>query len=285
MDSQEATETLPGKPKHLIYKKVIKPLIEKKRRARMNECLNQLKNILLERQGKENIARSRMDKADILEMAVKHIREMKDAGSHSARPVAEEFHTGYMHCLSYISSYLSFQKEQDGIIQSRLIQHLEGAIASAIQKTPQNPKPEPATNVSVIVKPAESQKPVLTTLSRNVPPPRQSPAKQALSRDATPFMENPLATNRSNQPAPRRRLVYSMPRTGQTSRPEKAAESSTCQRQLGSTVPPVLWSGTQSVLQPAHERQRDMNSQRGPLPRGGPNPLNPAIVSQVWRPW
>merc|ERR1739848_693396 len=56
------------------YKKIMKPLLERKRRARINKCLDELKDIMtaaLQAQG-ENV--SKLEKADILELTVRHLQ-------------------------------------------------------------------------------------------------------------------------------------------------------------------------------------------------------------------
>ena len=52
----------------------MKPLLERKRRARINKCLDELKEIMtaaLTSQG-ENV--SKLEKADILELTVNHLK-------------------------------------------------------------------------------------------------------------------------------------------------------------------------------------------------------------------
>merc|ERR1719418_428341 len=61
------------------YKKIMKPLLERKRRARINKCLDELKDIMtaaLQAQG-ENV--SKLEKADILELTVRHLHKMQQA--------------------------------------------------------------------------------------------------------------------------------------------------------------------------------------------------------------
>lgn len=51
------------------YRKITKPLLERQRRARINRCLDELKDILvtgLQSEGESNVAR--LEKADILEV-------------------------------------------------------------------------------------------------------------------------------------------------------------------------------------------------------------------------
>ncbi|GLV44499.1 hairy [Carabus blaptoides fortunei] len=65
-----------------------KPLMEKRRRARMNDSLETLKHILLE-SSTNHVSRhpstvSKMDKADILELTVQFIQELLQKTNSSA---------------------------------------------------------------------------------------------------------------------------------------------------------------------------------------------------------
>ncbi|CBY12871.1 unnamed protein product [Oikopleura dioica] len=57
---------------------ITKPLMEKKRRERMNRALNEMKNILLETMGREITCHSKLEKADILENAVEYLKLLRD---------------------------------------------------------------------------------------------------------------------------------------------------------------------------------------------------------------
>ena len=77
---------------------IMKPLLERKRRARINKCLDELKDIMtaaLQAQG-ENV--SKLEKADILELTVRHLHKMQQAKCLNTRNPIEElrrFQTGY----------------------------------------------------------------------------------------------------------------------------------------------------------------------------------------------
>uniref|UniRef100_A0A3P8T6A7 Hairy-related 3 n=1 Tax=Amphiprion percula TaxID=161767 RepID=A0A3P8T6A7_AMPPE len=58
------------------FLQVSKPLMEKKRRARINQCLDQLKT-LLENYYSSSIRKRKLEKADILELTVKHLRNLQ----------------------------------------------------------------------------------------------------------------------------------------------------------------------------------------------------------------
>lgn len=54
----------------------LKPLLEKRRRARINDSLSHLKSLILPLVGKDNARYSKLEKADILEMTVRFLREL-----------------------------------------------------------------------------------------------------------------------------------------------------------------------------------------------------------------
>ncbi|CAG5081229.1 Oidioi.mRNA.OKI2018_I69.PAR.g9817.t1.cds [Oikopleura dioica] len=54
-----------------------KPLMEKRRRERINKSLNELKSILLEAYRRDSASCSKLEKADILEMSVRYIHSLK----------------------------------------------------------------------------------------------------------------------------------------------------------------------------------------------------------------
>ena len=59
-----------------LERKSNKPIMEKKRRARINHCLNQLKSLILETDN-ERSRHSKLEKADILEMTVKYLQTLR----------------------------------------------------------------------------------------------------------------------------------------------------------------------------------------------------------------
>ncbi|XP_077202564.1 transcription factor HES-2-like isoform X1 [Paroedura picta] len=96
-------------PKHLVYKKLIKPLMERRRRERIARCLGQLKMLLVDApdQDHKHLPNSRMDKAALLEMTVQRIQTLQLA-------VAEDkaYHTGYSYCASPSRAFLISETRQ-----------------------------------------------------------------------------------------------------------------------------------------------------------------------------
>ncbi|XP_040917723.1 hairy-related 3 [Toxotes jaculatrix] len=101
-----ATTDCVEKSKPIAGHKVSKPLMEKKRRARINKCLDQLKT-LLESYYSSNIRKRKLEKADILELTVKHLRNLQKIQTCTA--AASEFsdyQTGFRSCLANVNQYL-----------------------------------------------------------------------------------------------------------------------------------------------------------------------------------
>ncbi|XP_057189078.1 transcription factor HES-1-like isoform X2 [Triplophysa rosa] len=63
----------------LQHRKSSKPIMEKRRRARINDSLTQLKSLILDALNKETSKHSKLDKADILEITVKHLKNLQRA--------------------------------------------------------------------------------------------------------------------------------------------------------------------------------------------------------------
>jgi len=90
-------DTEPPISKTMQYKKVTKPLLERKRRARINACLDELKDIMtgcLQTEG-ENV--SKLEKADILELTVRHIQKLNQSQRNPAEDITK-FRQGYSSC-------------------------------------------------------------------------------------------------------------------------------------------------------------------------------------------
>ncbi|XP_072282708.1 transcription factor HES-3 isoform X2 [Pyxicephalus adspersus] len=92
------------------FRKVSKPLMEKKRRARINVSLEQLKS-LLERHYSQNIRKRKLEKADILELTVKYVKTLQS--SVQAGPVfrSADYQAGFRNCLNSVNQFLIKSEE------------------------------------------------------------------------------------------------------------------------------------------------------------------------------
>merc|ERR1712060_485103 len=107
------------------YRKVMKPLIERKRRARINACLDELKDPMVFAMQSEGESISKLEKADVLELTVKHLRKLKRQQMLSLNPALDmdRFHAGYTTCATEVSRTLA-STGVDISIGSRLMSHL-----------------------------------------------------------------------------------------------------------------------------------------------------------------
>jgi len=91
---------------HSSYFQSNKPIMEKKRRARINSCLNELKGILLEAMRKDPARHSKLEKADILELTVRHLQNIQRnqlAIAMATDPtVLHRFKNGFSECASEV---------------------------------------------------------------------------------------------------------------------------------------------------------------------------------------
>lgn len=90
------TETTTIKPKVVSEsRRIRKPLMEKKRRARINDSLETLKQILLEskttlKSSSRNCQRTaKLEKADILEMTVRYLQQLHGKFRHNCSPTRD----------------------------------------------------------------------------------------------------------------------------------------------------------------------------------------------------
>ncbi|KOC61043.1 Enhancer of split mbeta protein [Habropoda laboriosa] len=173
------------------YRKVMKPMLERKRRARINRCLDELKDLMvtaLQAEG-ENVAK--LEKADILELTVRHLHTLRAARRLTLTPensYADRFREGFTQCAQEVSSFLStpVAAAVHPAAGAQLMRHLGGCLrrlegpannsvantntasttVNAVGKT--TPAVSPATNVMVNV-------------PQNVYTPPQSPVSVASS--------------------------------------------------------------------------------------------------------
>ncbi|KAM4562514.1 hairy-related 3 [Odontesthes bonariensis] len=109
-----ATTDCMEKSKPTAGNKVSKPLMEKKRRARINQCLDELKT-LLESYYSSCIRKRKLEKADILELTVKHMRNLQKIQScTTAASECPDYQIGFRSCLANFNQYLLMADHLNG---------------------------------------------------------------------------------------------------------------------------------------------------------------------------
>ncbi|XP_050682359.1 enhancer of split mbeta protein-like [Leptidea sinapis] len=136
------------------YRKVMKPMLERKRRARINRCLDELKELMvsaLQSEG-ENVAK--LEKADILELTVRHLHKLRRQRRLSLSPSvdADRFRAGFTHAANEVSRCLASIPGVDVRLGTQLMTHL-GHRLNDIQRavgadTPPASPPSPALSTA-----------------------------------------------------------------------------------------------------------------------------------------
>ncbi|KAF6109028.1 hes family bHLH transcription factor 4 [Phyllostomus discolor] len=123
----------PNKPRSAAeHRKSSKPVMEKRRRARINESLAQLKTLILDALRKDSSRHSKLEKADILEMTVRHLqslRRVQVTAALSADPaVLGKYRAGFNECLAEVNRFLAGCEDVPADVRSRLLGHLAACL-------------------------------------------------------------------------------------------------------------------------------------------------------------
>ena len=115
--------------------------IEKKRRDRINDCLNQIKELVPTACEKSNV--NKLEKVEILQMAVDHLKLLQ---SGEAGRGAEQHSAGFRECMGEVSRYLVAVEGMhiEEPLRLRLMSHLHAFSATRGPASSQYPSPYPA---------------------------------------------------------------------------------------------------------------------------------------------
>lgn len=127
-----------------------KPIMEKRRRARINNSLSELKNLILDALKKDNARHSKLEKADILEMTVKHLQNLQmQQQQQQLTPdpnMMSKFRAGFAECANEVNRFMNNVEGVDHAIRQRLLNHLANCLTGM-----NNPPPTPLPPVHVQV--------------------------------------------------------------------------------------------------------------------------------------
>ncbi|KAM7439212.1 hypothetical protein ABFA07_011389 [Porites harrisoni] len=105
-------------------RKAKKPLMEKMRRARINDSLNEMKNLVLELLHKDASRYSKMEKADVLEMTVSYLKAMQRKGSSTEDPkLLADYRAGFNQCANEVNRNILTSEGSDQL-REKLLNHL-----------------------------------------------------------------------------------------------------------------------------------------------------------------
>ncbi|XP_044075187.1 transcription cofactor HES-6 [Siniperca chuatsi] len=104
-------------------RKMRKPLVEKKRRARINESLQELRVLIADAD-----LESKMENAEVLEMTVKRVESILQNRAQEMdavnREACERFAAGYIQCMHDVHTFVSSCPGIDPAVAAELLNHL-----------------------------------------------------------------------------------------------------------------------------------------------------------------
>jgi len=138
------------------YRKVMKPLLERKRRARINKCLDDLKDLMVFALQSEGESITKLEKADVLEMTVRHLQKLKRQQQLQIQPGVDvdRYRSGYMACVTEVSRFMTVVPGVNPAFGHSLMSHL-----SQVDHTDQH-NTHSTTNIQPQVRPRMSVSPV-----------------------------------------------------------------------------------------------------------------------------
>lgn len=123
------------------YLRVKKPLLERQRRARMNKCLDQLKGLIAEFQGNDNILR--LDKAEMLESALTFMKtECKRPTIINVYQPMDSYRHGFMNAVNEVSRVMAGTPGMSVNMGKAVMTHL-GSEFNRLLQTQQLPQANP----------------------------------------------------------------------------------------------------------------------------------------------
>ena len=118
------------------YRKFMKPLLERKRRARINSYLDELKDLMVEALQAEGETITKLEKADVLELTLRHLQKLRreqilQKTSNAGRLDVDRYRAGYSACATEVNRFMS---ATDPAFGSQLLAHL-GSKSSETERT------------------------------------------------------------------------------------------------------------------------------------------------------
>jgi hairy and enhancer of split, invertebrate len=116
---------------------VTKPLLERQRRARINRCLDELKDLMTGALVADGENMAKLEKADVLELTVRHLHKLRRERRLACNPVtsSDRFRAGFTQCAREVSVCLAAIPGVDVSLGTRLMTHLGHALNNLEQPT------------------------------------------------------------------------------------------------------------------------------------------------------
>ncbi|XP_071527284.1 uncharacterized protein [Panulirus ornatus] len=245
-----------------------KPLMERRRRERINHCLNELKNLVLTAQKKDPTRYSKLEKADILEMTVRHVQALHRQETSGPRLPASDsgtkYRAGFTQCAAEVSRFLSGVSGLPSDLHARVLNHLSSsALPETLSVKPEAEVPVPErspqqqqeaphgslTGVPLVQARLASGQLALVLPSWTAIPSGNSSPTNAASPEAAGAPSSPESARGSPQAAPDTQEERVSPETCTSG--ERQASSTRLQPSLCSSSPAVATMGQHPAPQVA----------------------------------
>ena len=127
-----STEDTPPLSRTHQYRKVMKPLLERKRRARINSYLDELKDLMVCALQAEGESITKLEKADVLELTLKHLQKLKRQQLLKSNPAIDmdRYRAGYTACASEVGRFMSSIPGVNINFGTHLMSHLGDQVTS-----------------------------------------------------------------------------------------------------------------------------------------------------------
>ena len=134
-----------------VLPQVLKPLLERRRRARINRCLDQMRDLMVDALAMEGDSAAKLEKADVLELAVRHLQKLQAqrrvgvaaAAAPAAPPAApvsnpqaelDRYRAGFSAAATVVSRALAYTPGVDVELGTRVMQHLGSSFRALDQR-------------------------------------------------------------------------------------------------------------------------------------------------------
>lgn len=102
------------------HRRATKPIMEKRRRARINNSLEQIKTLILLALNKDPAKHSKLEKADILEMTVEYLKGLNTVQPIDESSAIKSYKAGFDECASEVQRFVEIVPDMDSAMKKRI---------------------------------------------------------------------------------------------------------------------------------------------------------------------
>ena len=131
------------------YRKFMKPLLERKRRARINSYLDELKDLMVEALQAEGETITKLEKADVLELTLRHLQKLRrqqlleKAGNAGRSVDVDRYRAGYSACATEVNRFMATVPGVNITFGTNLMGHLGAQVTEIQPQTTSTPVSSP----------------------------------------------------------------------------------------------------------------------------------------------